>query len=769
MSERRFVGRVGRTVAETDYKYEKIEKHPKDSPNVVYIVLDDLGFAGLGCYGSNIHTPNIDKLAAEGLRYNNFHTTAICSATRASLLTGANHHTVGVSAVVEMTTGCSNGTGRIDDSYATLAEILHEYDYSTFAAGKWHLSFHKTPSGPYNDWPLGKGFERFYGFLQGETDQFNPILVRDNSFVTQPKKAKEGYHISEDITDNAIDFIYTQKNAYPDKPFFLYLAYGAMHTPHHAPKEYIDRYKGKFDEGWDVIREQWFQNQKKLGIIPEDAELTERAPYIDAWDSLSEKQKKVYARYMESFAGFLEHTDEQIGRVIDYLESIGQLENTVIVLISDNGASSEGGKFGQFNANGEVDIVGMRDGKEAIDFAYDNLDKIGSEYAFNHYPTGWANALNTPFQWYKCWAHEGGVKDPLIISYPKMIADKGGIRPQYHHVSDITPTILDLIGIEKPESIKGVTQKPFTGISMKYTFASADEKDRRLVQYYEMNGNRGIYKDGWKAVVNHTFSGGFEKDKWELYHTAEDYSEKFDVAEKYPEKLRELEEEFFVQAGMYNVFPMAEGTIARVEEADGFHNNGEISENEVVFRNMFKPFQFGGNTFEPYGENSSNRVNMDSADHYVSVDIKRSSNDEGVILSSGDRFGGFTFYIKDNRLKYVYNANSIEYFTAESEEELPDGELNVRFDFKMLESESAEVTLSVNGKKVGGTKITRLYFMKGFSTAIRANFYTAVSPEYEVPFEFTGDIVKLTIHSYPSMTPFATRRKQSMKKAMHQE
>lgn len=482
MSKRKFVGTVGRTVVDTDYKFETAESRLKASPNVVYIVLDDLGFAGLGCYGSNINTPNIDRLAAEGLRYNNFHTTAVCSATRASLLTGANHHEAGVASVVEFQTGTENGQGCIDPAYATLAEILREYDYSTFAAGKWHLSQYQTDSGPYDNWPLGKGFERYYGFISAETDQYHPFsLTRDNSFIPQPKEPKDGYHLSVDITDNAIDFIYDQKNSFPDKPFFLYLAYGAMHTPHHAPKEYIERYKGKFDMGWDKAREEWFENQKRLGIIPQNTELTDRAPLVEPWDSLDSDHKKFYSRYMETFAGFLEHTDEQIGRVIDFLKSIDQFDNTIIVLLSDNGASAEGGIEGRFNAFSGQDIT-TRTGE--AEFALEHIDEIGGEYSFNHYPTGWANALNTPFQWYKIWSHEGGIKDPLIISYPKLISDKGGIRSQYHHVSDITPTVLDILGVQKPGFIKGVPQKPFSGTSLKYTFDADSSESRKKVQYY---------------------------------------------------------------------------------------------------------------------------------------------------------------------------------------------------------------------------------------------------------------------------------------------
>jgi arylsulfatase len=555
MAERKFIGKVGRTLLDTEFKFEENQKIAKDAPNVLYIVLDDLGFAQLGCYGSTIDTPNIDRLAEEGLRYNNFHTTAICSATRASLLTGANHHSVGVASIMEFATGCSNNLGHINESYATTAEILKEYDYDTFAVGKWHLveSGQTSPAGPFNNWPLGKGFDRYYGFLQAHIDQYHPILIQDNTLVGQPKTPAEGYHLSEDLTDHALDYLSTQKTAHPDKPFFLYLAYGAVHAPHHAPKPYIDKYKGTFDEGWDLIRERWYQRQKELGIIPADAALTERNEQVKPWESLSADQKKLFARYMETFAGFLEHTDAQIGRVLDYLRSIDQLDNTLVVFLSDNGASSEGGQEGRFNTFKGFDASGV---SNELAWGLENFDKIGGEWAFNHYPLGWAHAGNTPFQWYKVWSHEGGVRDPLIIRYPRLIKKPGGIRQQYHHVSDITPTALDVIGVEKPETIKGVKQEAMHGKSLKYTFQNPKEPSRKQAQYYEQFGNRAIYKDGWKAVVNHAFNDDFNDDIWELYHVAEDFSESRDVAAQYPDKLKELQDLWESEAQKYGVFPL---------------------------------------------------------------------------------------------------------------------------------------------------------------------------------------------------------------------
>lgn len=749
MSEKRFTGHIGRTVVETDYQYETIRRHPEGSPNVVYILLDDLGFAGLGCYGSTIETPNIDRLSRQGLRYNNFHTTAICSATRASLLTGANHHAVGVGSIIEMTTGCPNGAGHIDSSYGTVAEILKEYGYATYLSGKWHLSAQNTPSGPYDNWPLGKGFDRYYGFLMAETDHFHPQLVQDNTFVDQPKSVAEGYHSTEDFTDHAIDFVFQHTNSFPEQPFFLYLAYGAVHAPHHAPKEYIDKYQGKFDQGWDVIREQWFHNQKELGLLPENAELTDRAPFVEAWDDLDEERKRLYARYMEVFAGTLEYTDAQIGRFLDYLESIDQLDNTIIVLMSDNGASAEGGREGRVNRYTGINITEL---DQEAEFGLAHIDELGGEYSFCQYPTGWANALNTPFQWYKTWTHEGGVKDPIIIRYPKQIKDQGTVRGQYLHVSDVTPTILDMLGFKKPESIKGVAQKPFTGISFRDTFEEPEAKSKRRVQYYEIFGNHSIYKDGWKAVANHAFTDDYKQDIWELFHVEEDYSEKYDVADQYPEKLRELQDEFFIEAGKNNVFPLLLGSIhAKPYEHDSFFGKIPIPESERVFRNIYKPYVL---TERP-------GINVDQASHYVSIDIHRKDQEEGVLLSAGDRFGGFVFYIKDNKLKYVYNRNRVTYHTVETGE-LPSGSINVRYDFDYHGQAGATVRLSVNGKEMAQLKLDRLCFQRGdASLMLRANLYSEVSPEYEVPFEFTGEIRKVVIHTYASEMDQQTELKKA--------
>lgn len=753
-AKRIFQGTIGRTLEETQFDFRVQESPSKGKPNVIYIVLDDTGFAHLGCYGSTIHTPNIDRLAQNGLRYNNFHTTAICSATRASLLTGANHHSVGICTVAENETGLPNATGGIRPEYATLAEILKEYDYRTMAIGKWHLSNYnvRTASGPYKDWPLGKGFDTYYGFLAADMDQWNPTLTRDNTMVPQPKKASEGYHLSEDLTENAIHYIYNHEFSYPEQPFFLYLAYGAMHAPHHAPKEYIDKYRGKFDKGWDAIREEWFENQKRLGIVDENAELSQRNEFVKPWDSLTADQKKAYARYMEVFAGFLEHTDAQIGRLLDYLEEAEILDDTLIVLLSDNGASAEGGQDGHYNLNTSMDITAEY--KRDVELALEHYETLGDEYSSPHYPLGWANAGNTPFPWYKVWVHEGGIHDPLIISYPKLIHDKGGIRRQFHHVSDITPTVLDVLGYEKPKSIKGVPQKDFEGISMKYTFADEQAAGRKHVQHFEMHGNRAIYKDGWKAVVNHALNDSYEEDVWELYHVDEDYSEIHNVADRYPEKLKELQEEWLIQAGKYNVFPMMKGDFhIRKEQITELFDSFDRPEQVLTFKHVRYPYDL------------PEELSMGSRTHVLTAWLDRKNvSEEGVLFAKGDRFGGLSLYVINNHLKYIYNVDGDVRYVIESQDELPLGKVEVKVAFTVTGRDEAEAELFINGKSQAKTQINQLHYTTAMTTSLKINKFTSVNDDdYTAPFEYDGIIDKIKLRA----DAVHASRKTELEKALH--
>lgn len=734
--KKEFTGIKGRTLPETKMSFAFHSSPCEGKPNVVYIVLDDLGFAQLGCYGSTIHTPNIDKLAYEGARFNNFHTTAICSATRCSLLTGANHHSAGVAGLLELTTGISNNRGGIDPAFGTIAEILREYDYRTFAVGKWHLSTIKemNPNGPYNNWPLGKGFENYYGFLACQMNQWNPTLTRDNSFVDAPKKARDGYHLTEDLTDHAIEYVFHHHMEDPERPFFMYLAYGGMHAPHHAPKEYIEKYHGKFDEGWDRIREVWYENQKRLGVIPENAKLTERNELVEAWDLLSDKEKKAFSRSMEVFAGYLEYTDAQIGRFIDYLDAIGQLDNTIVVLLSDNGTSPEGGVSGTHNSCKGFKM--KEKDEEQIDRILRHYDDIGDEYSWPHYQIGWANAGNTPFQWYKTWVHNGGVKDPLIIRYPKVIKNAGEIVPQYAHVSDVTPTILDLIGLPKPQFIKGVPQKPLEGVSFGYALHDPEAKPQKTIQYYEMYGNRAIYKDGWKAVVNHAFNDSFNDDVWELYHVEEDYSESEDVADQYPEKLQELKEYWTIEAAKYNVFPMF---------PKGFHaTTSEITENRhkmvlpakrIVYNNVILPHE------------CSEDPGLCYRAHSVSIKLDRKDKtEEGVLISKGDRLAGISFYIINNHLKYVYNVDGEERYIVQSNRELPEGKITVSYRMELPDGKSGHVHIYINDDPVGDVEISKLIWSPSYPMGIKVNKYSSVyDDDYESPFAYGGIIDEMII------------------------
>lgn len=737
-SQADFNGTIGRTVKESRISY-KSKKNSGTKSNVLYIVLDDMGFADLGCYGSEINTPNIDRIAARGLRYNNFHTTAICSATRASLLTGCNHHEVGVGAVVHVNTGCPNGIGHIDRSYATIAEILKENGYRTFISGKWHLTDQCNPAGPYDEWPLGRGFERFFGYLPAMTDQYCPSLTIDNTVQVQREETAEGYHLSEDLTDHAIEYIYNSKMEDPDTPFFLYLAYGAVHFPHHAPSEYVDRYRGKYDEGWDVIRERRFRKQKELGIIPENAELTDRNELVPPWDDLSTKEKKLYAKYMEVYAGFLEHTDEQIGRVLDYLEKIGQLDHTIIVLLSDNGTESGGGISGKLDMTTSMSIINTpEEVADEVDFAYDHMNLLGGRQANNLYPIGWANVGNTPFQWYKTWVHEGGVKDPLIISCPEYVDDFGGIRGQYVHVSDITPTVLELLDIEKPEILRGIPQKPMSGVSFAYSLSDKNAKSRKTVQYYEMLGNRGIYKDGWKAVVNHAFHDDYKHEQWELYHVAEDYSEKYDVAAQYPEKLEELKEEWLIQAGKYGVFPLLPGPAhtKRGKTPQDMTAAMEYPEETVEFLHVILP----------YTVNRKLHIYNNSFQIEASVKIQEHTN--GVILCYGQKYQGFTIYIKENELFADFALGNLQMLCMDGPGKLGQGVKIIRLTID-YDPQITWIRLIVDGKVVNEKQI-QLQIKRGQSMYLASNPYSAISDNYQIPFVFNSAISYIKIDTAES-------------------
>jgi arylsulfatase len=555
----KFPGVIGRTAADSVPSPYEPTRPPPGSPNVLYIVLDDLGFGDLGCHGSSVSTPYIDALAKGGLQFNNFQSKAICSPSRASLLTGRNAHSVGMKELAGGDQGYPHTRGRVPATAANVAQILNRNGYSTFAVGKWHLVPREdmTPAGDRTHWPLQKGFDRFYGFLSGWTDQYRPDLVIDNHAVDPP--TREGYHFSEDIVDQALSMLQGKIEADAEKPFFLYLAFGATHAPIQVPKRYIEKYKGAFDDGWDAVRESRYRRQLELGVIPAGSELPPRNPGDPAWSDLSDKERKVYARFMEAFAGFLEHTDDQIGRVLDFLKAKGLLENTLIVLVSDNGGAPEAGVKGNF-AHSYGDRM-------TVDEMYARLDELGGPTTQPLYPRPWAMASSAPFKYYKLWPFNGGVRTPMIVSWPKRL-HQHGLRRQFVDIIDVTPTVLDYVGIEPPEAFDGVCQMPMQGKSLRAVFEDPNAPAPRDTQFFELWGSRGIYHKGWKAVAFHVPGTDFDSDRWELYNETTDFTESVDLAGQQPAKLKQLQDLWWEEAAKNGALPLLEASRGRQRTYD---------------------------------------------------------------------------------------------------------------------------------------------------------------------------------------------------------
>jgi len=680
-----FEGEIARYQAEST-PWWPTPPHPGEgAPNVVVIVLDDLGFSHLGCYGSDIDTPNIDRLAAGGLQFTDFHVTPLCSPTRAALLTGRNHHAVGMRAVSNFSTGYPHMRGRISNHAATMAEVLRAEGYTTLGLGKWHLCPMEETSaaGPYDQWPLQRGFDRFYGFLDGEADQFTPELVHDNHAVLPPKTPEEGYHLSEDLVDKAIGFLHDTVSIRPDRPFFTYLAFGATHAPHQAPAEYLEKYRGRYDEGWDVARERWFARQKELGVIPPETELAPRNPGVEAWDDLPENHRRLACRLQEAFAAFLDHTDVQIGRLLDALDGLDRLDNTVVVLLSDNGASQEGGPFGVLHEMKFFNFI-----LEEPDEAVARLDDIGGPSSHANYPWGWAQAGNTPFRWYKQNTHEGGVHVPCIVHWPAGIEDPGGKRDQFHYVTDIAPTIYEICGITPPETHHGFEQMPVVGTSMQYLFGAgaAGEPSRKTVQYFEMMGHRAIHVDGWKAVTRHQAGTPFEDDQWELYHLAEDRSELHDLADEQPEKLAELVDLWWEEAEANGVFPLDDRTVelfgARFRE-----NGPHRADRHYRYRPPMTPLpaqagpQVGGRSWD------------------LDATIDRPDGAGGVLYATGNENSGMSLFVEGDRLVFDYNCFG-DHHVVESDVEVPTGPSVVGVRFRR-EGQAGEATLVIDGTDCG--------------------------------------------------------------------
>jgi len=682
-AEEVFRGKIGHTLRDSQPYFPPEVRAKPGSPNVVYIVLDDTGFSDLGSFGSEITTPNLDALAAGGMRYNNFHARAVCSPSRAALLTGRNSHSVGMGNLTNVVTGFPSHRGAITHAAATVAEILRSSGYNTYAVGKWHLIPPRAGStaGPLDQWPVQRGFDRFYGFLGGMTDQFHPDLVNDNTPVAPPHRAN--YHLSEDLVDHAIQYIRDQTAVAPEKPFFLYLAFGATHAPHQAPVPLINKYVPIFNKGWDQTRDERLARQKQLGIVPQDTELTPRTPGVRPWNDLSPAERKVSTRLQAAFAAFLEHADMQVGRLIAFLKQAGRLDNTVVVVISDNGASREGGEEGTLNETFRIANLAHR--PDSVQEQLQRIDEIGTAKTFENYPMGWAMAGNTPFKYYKHTVWGGGERDPLIICWPKGIRDKGAIRTQFVDIIDITPTILDVAGVEAPQAYHGVRQKPLEGASIARTFADSAAPHPRHVQYFELWGQRGLWHDDWKAVSVHKQGTDFDTDRWELYDLGRDFSEAHDVSRAFPEKLRELQKLWWREAKKYGVLPLDDRSVTDPSFAVG---KGER-------RSTFT--YYPGQSHIAAGSDPPVTNRSFSITAYVD---RPDSGTEGVLLAAGDRFGGYLLYVKDQRLVFDFNDFG-KHIVIRSSAAVPTGPSILRYEYVKSGNFIGQGTLFLNDQAVG--------------------------------------------------------------------
>tara|TARA_B100000700_G_C15040106_1_gene854892 strand:+ start:137 stop:2410 length:2274 start_codon:yes stop_codon:yes gene_type:complete len=738
--ENNFQGVIGKTIKDSEPWFE-IPNHPgEDTPNIVVVLLDDTGFAQLGCYGSSIDTENIDALATHGLQFTNFHVTPLCSPTRAALLTGRSQHAVGMRSVSNFRTGFPHMLGHITNEAATMAEIFQKEGYATFCAGKWHLAPMENCSaaGPFDQWPLGRGFDRFYGFLEGETDQFHPDLVRDNHSVEPPAKPEDGYHLSEDIVDNLLRMIADSKGVRPDRPFFAYLPFGATHAPHQAPSDYLEKYRGVFDEGWDLVRERWHHRQLELGVIPPGTQLAPRNPGVEKWDELPQNQKLLAARLQEAFAAFLDHTDDQIGRLVNGLRDTDELDNTIFILLSDNGASQEGGPFGVMHEmkffNGIL---------ETPDQAIENIDDIGGPHSHTNYPWGWAQAGNTPFKWYKQNTHEGGVHVPMIIHWPKGIEEKnrGSLRNQFANISDIAPTLFEILNIQAPETYKGVPQIPITGHSFAHLLADPNGISNNTVQYFENMGSRALIAGEWKAVCRHQTGADYETEQWELYKLSDDWSECNDLAESEPKKLAELQNLWWGEAEKHGVLPL---------DDRGFELFGtrfrDLSPHPTSRKYVYRP------PMSPIPGQASAAIGGRSFD--LTATITREKNDEGVLFSTGTENSGISIFIQKERLVVDYNAFD-SHSVVTSTIEVPTGNSTLLAQFRRLKK-GGEIEIYINGEPSGSVEVP--LFMRMISSvgsSIGYDHGSAVSPQYESPFPFAGKLHQIEIQLAAKRAPDA--------------
>ncbi len=730
---------------DTQYPPIRDLRPPAGAPNILIVLIDDAGFGSNSAFGGPCHTPTFEKLAAEGLKYTRFHTTALCAPTRQALLTGRNHHSVGMGNITETATAAPGQSSVRPNNKAPIGLTLKLNGYSTAYFGKCHEVpvWQTSPMGPFDAWPTGgSGFEYFYGFIGGENNQWDPALYEGTIPIEPPKTPEEGYHLTEDLADKAIAWVSQQKALMPDKPFFMYFAPGATHAPHHVPKEWIEKYKGKFAHGWDRQREITFAKQKELGVISPEAELTPRHAEIPAWDEMDPQLKPVLEREMEVYAAFLEHTDYHIGRVIEALENLEILDDTLIYVITgDNGASAEGTLQGAFNEM--ANFNGMA-ALETPEFLLSKLDDFGSPDSYNHYAVGWAWAMNAPYQWTKQVAsHWGGTRNGTIVRYPKTIQEKGGIRHQFSHVIDVAPTVLEIAGIPEPTMVNGVLQSPYEGTSMVYSFNDANAPEKHDLQYFEMFGNRGIYYKGWSAITKHRTPWimvgqkmvPFDEDVWELYDGSKDWSQAHDLSKQMPEKLRELQRQFLIEAVKYNVLPLDDRQTERlIPEMAG--RPSLIRGNSQIF-------------FPGMGRLSENSVvNIKNKSFSITAEIEvKDQPANGVIIAQGGRFGGWSVYAKEGKLKFTYNVLGIHEFPTEATAPIPQGKHQVRMEFAYDGgglAKGGNVTLYYDGQSIGKGRVEAtqpMIFSADETTDIGYESGTPVTPDYTTHnSKFTGKI-----------------------------
>ena len=740
-----FKGKTGLRPSDSLKDFPAEVKAPEGAPNILLILTDDVGFGASSTFGGPIPTPTMDRIANNGLRFNRFHTTALCSPTRAALLTGRNHHSVATGGIMEIGVGYPGYNTLIPQSKRGLGDILKLNGYNTAWFGKNHNvpDWHTSQAGPFDLWPTGLGFEYFYGFVGGDTSQWAPAIV-ENTRPIEPPHGDPNYNFDRDMADKAIRWLRMQKAMAPDKPFFAYYAPGTAHAPHHAPKDWIEKFKGRFDHGWDRQRELTFQRQKELGIIPANTKQTQRSPGIDSWDSLNADEKKVFARMMEVYAGALAHADHQMGRIIDAIEAMGQLDNTLVIYIQgDNGASAEGSRQGLLN-----EMTFFNNIKEPFEEVLRRMDELGGPMTFNHYPIGWAHAMDTPFQWTKQVAsHFGGTRNGLAISWPKRIAAKGEIRPQFHHVIDILPTILEAAGLPAPHSVYGTQQEPIEGVSMLYACDDAKAPSRRTTQYFEMFANRAIYNEGWVASTTPTtppwVSVAETKDpidgyEWELYNVAEDFSQANNLAKSNADKLRELQRLFYIEAVKYHALPLDNTKVERLDVRNRPSNISGLKE-FTYYDGMIRIPEGGA----PDLKNKSFGIS-------AVVDIPEKGA-EGVLMTQGGRFTGVGLYVLDGRPVFHYNLAGVERYTVAGKDKLTPGRHVITLDFNYDGGgvgKGGQATLTVEGKVVASQRLpqTIAYRMSLDETLdIGEDTGTPVSEDYKVPFKFTGTLHKVTI------------------------